>query len=119
MTFLNSAFLLGLPLVAVPVIIHLLNRRRQDAIRWGAMKFLLEAMPRRKKIWRLSDLILMLLRAAAVALLILALAQPLLRSSILGHRGERDIVLVIDDSMSTSLNSAGTAVFDDVIQKSD
>ena len=36
-SFLNIAFLWGLPLVAVPVIVHLLNRRRQDVVRWGAM----------------------------------------------------------------------------------
>src|SRR5436305_919832 len=103
MTFLNAAFLLGLPLVALPVIIHLLNRRRQDVIRWGAMQFLLEAIPRRKRIWRLSDLILIMLRALAVVLFMMALAQPLMKSSLLGHRGNRDIVLVIDDSMSTAL----------------
>src|SRR3954470_12341080 len=119
MTFLNAAFLFALPLVAVPVIIHLLNRRRQDVIRWGAMQFLLEAIPRRKRIWRLSDLLLMLLRALAVVLIVLALAQPLLKSALLGHRGNRDIVLVIDDSLSTSLARSGGTVFDGILDKSD
>src|SRR2546426_150495 len=106
MSFLNSALLIGLPLAALPVIIHLLNRRRRDSIRWGAMQFLLEAMPRCRRFMRLSDLILMLLRTAAIALFIFALAQPLLKSSLFGPRGPRDVVLVIDDSLSTSLSSS-------------
>ena len=46
MTFLGAIFLFALPLAAVPVVIHLLHRRRQDVVRWGAMQFLLEAVSR-------------------------------------------------------------------------
>ena len=37
---LNAAMLVGLLGVALPVIIHLLNRRRETVIDWGAMQFL-------------------------------------------------------------------------------
>lgn len=86
-SFLNSVFLIGLPLLSVPVIIHLLNRRRRQVVKWGAMRFLLEAAVRRRRIWRLSDLLLMLLRALAVAALVLALARPMLKSTWLESTG--------------------------------
>ena len=57
MSFLSAAFLWGLPLLAVPVAIHLLSRRRQEVVKWGAMQFLLDSSIRRRKIWRLDDLI--------------------------------------------------------------
>ncbi|MCA9092477.1 MAG: BatA domain-containing protein, partial [Planctomycetaceae bacterium] len=43
MSFLNLAFLWGLPLLGVPVAIHLLSRRRQAVVKWGAMQFLMDS----------------------------------------------------------------------------
>ena len=43
---LNAAMLAGLAGVAMPVVIHLLNRRRDPVVDWGAMQFL-ELGPRR------------------------------------------------------------------------
>ncbi len=43
MSFLQPWLLLGLPLVALPIIIHLINQRRFQTVRWGAMMFLLTA----------------------------------------------------------------------------
>ena len=43
MTFLQPWMLWGLPLVAVPVVIHLLNRLRHRPRLWAAMSFLLAA----------------------------------------------------------------------------
>ena len=40
MQFLNPALLFGLAAVSVPIIIHLLNRRRFRRVPWAAMRFL-------------------------------------------------------------------------------
>ena len=37
MTFLQPILLAGLPLVSLPIIIHLINQRRYQTIRWAAM----------------------------------------------------------------------------------
>ena len=37
---LNAAILAGLVGAALPLVIHLLNRRRGDVLDWGAMQFL-------------------------------------------------------------------------------
>ena len=44
MTFLFQSLLaVGLPLIAVPLLIHLINLRRHRRIQWAAMEFLLKA----------------------------------------------------------------------------
>jgi len=66
MSFLSPAFLLGLPLIAIPVLIHLFARKQRDVIRWGAMEFLLASATPRRRFLRLRDLLLLLLRTALV-----------------------------------------------------
>jgi len=101
-SFLSAVFLWGLPLAGVPVVIHLLHRRQHHVLRWGAMQFLREATSRRHRFRRIDDLLLMLLRALAVAVLVLALARPAVRSAWFAPSGTRELVLLLDDSMSTA-----------------
>jgi hypothetical protein len=119
MSFLNLAFLWGLPLLAVPVAIHLLSRRRQDVVKWGAMQFLLESSLRRRKIWRVDDLLLMLLRTLAVVALVLALARPLWHGSSLGGAGHRDVIFVWDVSMSMGRALKDGTPFDRLLEKTE
>src|SRR5919106_5793611 len=102
MSFLSTAFLLALPLVAVPVAIHLYRGRQRDVILWGAMQFLAAAVTKGRRWERLEELLLMMLRFGAVAALVLALAQPMVRSSWLRHDTGREVILVLDNSLSMS-----------------
>ena len=43
MSFLQPWLLAALPLVSLPIIIHLINQRRYQTMRWAAMMFLLAA----------------------------------------------------------------------------
>ncbi len=80
MTFLNPILLIGLAGVAIPVLIHLLNRRRARVVQWGAMRFLLEAMASQNRRIRIEEIILLAMRCLLVALLAMALARPFLPS---------------------------------------
>ncbi|MBT5709255.1 MAG: hypothetical protein HOI66_23280, partial [Verrucomicrobia bacterium] len=93
MSFLSPIFLFGLPLIAIPIGIHLLNRRQQKVLNWGAMRFLVSATTRRRRLWRMSDLLLLLLRVLAILFIVGALARPLLPVTWLGHNGPRAVVL--------------------------
>jgi len=42
-SFLQQSLLWGLLGVSIPIIIHLLNRRRYRTVQWAAMEFLLKA----------------------------------------------------------------------------
>jgi Aerotolerance regulator N-terminal/von Willebrand factor type A domain/CARDB len=102
MSFLSAAFLIALPLVAVPVAIHLYRGRQRDVILWGAMQFLAAAVTKGRRMERLEELLLMALRFAAVAALVLALARPMVRSSWLGNSTDREVILLLDNSLSMS-----------------
>ena len=80
MTFLNTAMLLGLVIVAIPIIIHLLNRRKARLVDWGAMRFLLASLAHRNRRIMIEEIILLAVRCLLLALLALALARPFLPS---------------------------------------
>jgi len=102
--FVNSALLAGLALASVPLIIHLLNSQRHRPMRWAAMRFVLAAYRKTRRRVQLENLLLLLLRIAAVAFLALAIARPFTgtKSPLAGlTESRRDVVLVIDGSAST------------------
>ena len=105
---LNTAMLLGLISAGVPVLIHLLNRRRDTIIDWGAMQFLELGRKARHKI-KLTELLLMLSRVTVLAAVAFALCRPylggglgsLMPTAIAGpNPSARDVVVVIDNSAS-------------------
>lgn len=118
---LNAAMLLGLLGAAVPVVIHLLNRRREPVVDWGAMQFLDLGQRDRQRL-RLTELLLMLARMALLALVALALARPFWSgaSAVGGGFGTsappRDVVLVIDGSASMGRTLKGSTPHDLAIQ---
>src|SRR5437660_7915062 len=96
--FLAPIMLVGLAGMAIPIVIHLLNRRRYDVVDWGAMQFLQISETTRRRLL-LEELLLMALRMALLLVLVLAVAGPFFDSSLplrLGGRNSRDVVLVID-----------------------
>lgn len=101
--------LAGAAAAAVPIVLHLLNRRRVRVLRWAAMDFLRESIHRSRRLIRLRDVVLMALRAAALVLLGLALARPYFSwSGGAGSAGQPvHAVMLVDNSLSMS--SAGVA----------
>lgn len=76
LTFLNPAFLLGTLAAAMPVVIHLIYRRRALVHRFPAVRFLLLADKRTARKFRLHQWLLLALRVLAILLLALVLARP-------------------------------------------
>lgn len=104
MTFAHPLLLAaGLASIALPILIHILMRRRRRPMRWGAMRFLLEAYKRQRRRVRLEQILLLLARCAIVALAALAIARPLIPGgdALLGSRATT-LYLVIDNSLTAS-----------------
>jgi hypothetical protein len=102
MAFLNPLWLLALPLIALPIVIHLLNQRRHRSIPWGAMQFLLTAKRMNRGMARLKQILIMAARMAAIAGLIFAVSRPLSSGwvgSITGGQPE-SIIVLLDRSAS-------------------
>ena len=76
MVFLQPILLWGAAGIGIPILIHLLNRYRTPEMRWAAMKLLTEVVAARSRRIQIEDLLLLLLRCVTLALLALALAQP-------------------------------------------
>ena len=74
MTFLNGLFLFGLFAGLVPVLIHLLARRRAERREFPSLEFLREILYRRIQRARLRQFLLLMLRILAMCALAAALA---------------------------------------------
>ncbi|MEM7384096.1 MAG: BatA domain-containing protein [Verrucomicrobiota bacterium] len=110
--FLNPwMFWGGLLAVLLPIIIHLLNKRRFKRVEWAAMDFLLEANKLNKRRIKMEELLLLLLRCLAMLLLGLLLARPFLQSSGRGLLAtpQFERVIIFDDSLSMNAQSGGTS----------
>jgi hypothetical protein len=111
LAFLHPLLLWTLPLCAVPIIIHLLNRRRFHRVPWAAMEFLIAAMKRNRKRLRMEQWLVLLLRTLAVLLLVFLVSRPQLGGGgLLGAKTHH--VVVLDDSASMTQRSGSTVLFE-------
>jgi hypothetical protein len=103
MSFLNSGLLFWLlPLLGLPLLIHLLNRKFPQTVVFPNVEHVRRALARRSKLLRWRHLILTLIRTLAVLLLLLAFLQPirhLFGTAPVDAAGKR-ILIVIDNSLS-------------------
>ena len=76
MTFVNLSLLAGTALVALPIILHLIMRRRPTLLEFPALRFLQKRHDVNQRRLQLRHLLLLLLRAGAIARLAFALARP-------------------------------------------
>ncbi len=110
LAFLNPLLLWALPLCAVPIVIHLLNRRRFHRVPWAAMEFLIAAMKRNRKRLRMEQWLVLLLRTLAVLLLVSLVSRPQLGGGGLLSTTTHHVV-VLDDSASMTQRSGSTVLF--------
>ena len=103
MSFLTPLFLAGLAGLAIPVIIHLIQKERKNVVAFPSLMFLrkipYESVERRK----IRNWPLLLLRLAALALIVMAFARPFLRSEAIAASaagGAREVVILLDRSYS-------------------
>ncbi len=113
--FLNPLMLWGLVGIAIPIIIHLLNRFRRRRVEWGAMDLLRRALVMRSRQIQMEDLLILLLRCLAVALIALALARPRTRASNAVGQGTGQqvaAVIAVDASFSMAHKPGVQSRFD-------
>jgi len=107
LSFLNPLLAWGVAGITAPILIHLLLRQRPKPRPWAAMRWLLAAMQAAQRRYKLTNLLLLLLRCLALALLAMALARPSLAGLGVGGR----LVLVVDITASMGqLGGSGGAL---------
>ena len=114
MSFLNPIMLAGLVAVSVPIIIHLLNRRRFQKVVWAAMRFLKLSVEQNQRRMKIEDLILLLLRCLLLALLAVALARPAILSNTSEHFGQSKVtgIIILDNSYSMGVSDGNLTRFE-------
>jgi len=120
MTFLSPLLIWGTALGAIPIIIHLLNRRRFRRVEWAPMHYLRLTIQRNRRKIQLEELILLLLRIALPVLLFFYLARPIPSPTgmerWIGQGGRTSQIVLIDDSMSMGYSAGEVPAFDRAVQ---
>lgn len=114
MSFLNPFMLFGAGAIAVPIIIHLLNRRRFQRVVWAAMRFVKVSTEKNQRRMLVEDMILLAIRCLMLALLALAVARPAMRSTTHNVFGQSKVtaVIVLDNSASMGVSDGVQTRFD-------
>ena len=111
--FLNSVFLFGLTAITLPIVIHILDRRRQHKVAFSSLEFILEMSKRRMRKINVRRWIILLLRTLAVLLIVLAFARPTIRGRaalLIPAEAARNVVVCLDASASMGVElETGTA----------
>ena len=98
MNFLQPLALFALPLIALPILIHLINQQRHHTLPWGAMMFLMSAKRMSKGMAQLRHLLIMLMRMLAVGALVFVVSRPLAGGWLGGvGLGKPDATLILLD----------------------
>ncbi|HTE45736.1 MAG TPA: BatA domain-containing protein [Gemmatimonadaceae bacterium] len=102
MNFLAPAFLAGLAAIAVPVLIHLINRERKVVVEFPSLMFLQRIPYRSVRRQKIRHLLLLILRCVALALLVAAFARPFFakKHPAVATTGAREVVILLDRSSS-------------------
>lgn len=112
MSFLQPWLLLGLPAIALPVVIHLLNQRRHQTVPWAASAFVKQISRVNRGHAVIRQWLILLLRTLAVAAVIFAMSRPLATSvsglSLLG--AGRPQLILVDRSPSMAFRDSSTGL---------
>jgi hypothetical protein len=115
MSFLAPGFALFAALFVVPILIHLIGRSRAKTKKFAAIELLLRSERRVATRTRLRQLLLLAVRALAIAAVPLILARPFFEAESdlpAAVGGAQSAVIVFDDSLSMSLGVDGTTLLD-------
>ena len=102
MSFLAPLFFAGLTALAIPVVIHLINRERKEVVPFPSLMFLQRIPYRSVRRQKLRHVFLLALRCLALAILVMAVARPFIRrqSTAAPGVGARELVVLVDRSYS-------------------
>ena len=107
MTFVHLSLLAGGVFVALPIVLHLIMRRKPRHVEFPALRFIQQRHETNQRRLRLRHLLLLALRVAAIGLLAMALARPSVKFS--GTLGSQQApvaaALVFDTSMRMQYRS--------------
>jgi aerotolerance regulator-like protein len=110
--FLHPLALLGLAAVAIPALLHLLERRDPPELDFPPLRYLTDAERRSSRRLKLRNLLLLVLRTALILVIVLAAARPLVPARSGGAHEPTALVVVLDNSPSSGAVADGSPVLE-------
>ena len=101
MNFIAPLFFVALAGLAIPVLLHLTQREKKQIIRFPSLMFVRRIPYQSVRRRKIQHWLLLLVRAAALALIVFAFARPFIRQSelpIVPGSGAREVVVLLDTS---------------------
>ncbi len=120
--FARPVMLAGLAVVLAPVLIHLISRGLPRTLVFPTIRFLRDVIAAQSRLHRWRHRMLMLLRCACLALIVLAFARPLwFDSAEAAATADRDTValILLDASASMGYADASVSTMDRAIARAD
>lgn len=110
LTFLNAGYWPWLLALGIPVIIHLLTRRVRRLAVLPTFQFLQRSLAQQSRVFLLRRWLLLALRLLLLLFLILAFLKPTLTAPLaIGTGGRREVVIVLDTSLSMGYTVGGVS----------
>ncbi|RPJ69387.1 MAG: VWA domain-containing protein [Acidobacteria bacterium] len=102
MNFLAPALLAGLAAIAIPIVLHLVQREKKQVVAFPSLMFLRKIPYQSVRRRVIRHWPLLLLRALVIVLLAFAFARPFVPGADLaaGASGNREVVILLDRSAS-------------------
>ncbi len=100
MQFVNPIFLWALGALLIPIIIHLFHFRKFKKVYFTNVHLLKEIKEETSTRSRLRNILVLLTRMAALALLVLAFAQPVISDQDIDANKDQVVTIVVDNSFS-------------------
>jgi len=108
--FLQPWVLLALPLAALPLLLHLVQRRDPPSVVFPAVRYLRQVSEEHQRRLRIRHHLLLLVRTALILLLVLAAANPTARRGAPMSHTPTALVVVLDNSPSSGAVAGGAPV---------
>jgi len=103
MAFLTPLFLLAGATIAIPIFVHLIQRERKRVIQFPSLMFVQRIPYQSVRRRRIRHWALLLMRCAAILMIVAAFARPFLRQEAViaaAAGGSRELVVLLDHSAS-------------------
>lgn len=113
--FLHPEFLYGLTLLIVPILLHLFSLRRYKKVYFSNFNFLSALQQQRKNSSRLKNILLLLVRLAAISCIVIAFATPYVNPG--RHQAvnsaKTQVIIYADNSFSMSNTGSRGTLFEE------
>lgn len=103
MSFIAPLFFVALAALAIPILIHLIQREKKQVIRFPSLMFVQRVPYKSIQRRRIHNWLLLLVRMTALALIVAAFARPFFERDnvdIAAGGGPREVVVLLDQSYS-------------------